>query len=312
MTRAWLLTGFILILAGLYLQDESYLKTVSDPNRFSMVDQRESLYGWVRVLDNPDRNMRLLSSDASVIGAATLSSGENLLAYQQIVERIPRIHQGIHRALIVGQGAGHMALNLKNAYGIVTDTIEIDPAVDDFARRYFGFSSTGDAYIGDGRYLIRKLQNRYDLIIHDCFTGGAEPAHLLTVEALAELSRLLTDQGILALNFVGLSTPGRNRALASVSKTFRHVFHVYEIYASEPGNEFNDFILIGGGRLLHDGGNARTDDQEWLSQRRYHLDDRTGYLLTDDYNPIESLQLTKSETYRRLVRDWLGFDLMMR
>ena len=41
--------------------------------------ERESLYGWVRVIDKPAENFRLLTVDASTIGAASISHGENVL-----------------------------------------------------------------------------------------------------------------------------------------------------------------------------------------------------------------------------------------
>lgn len=70
------------------------------------------------------------------------------------------------------------------------------------ATTYFGFKLNGQAIVGDARYEIRRLTGTYDLIIHDCFTCGSEPAHLLTVETLQRLQSLLAPQGFLALNFV--------------------------------------------------------------------------------------------------------------
>jgi spermidine synthase len=175
------------------------------------------LYGWVRVVDNPETNMRLLTADASTIGAASISHGQNLLTYQKIVRLIPRLSPGMTRALLVGQGAGHMVTSLEH-FGIETDTIESDPAIAQAARDYFDFAPTGKTIIGDARYEIRHLQNRYDLIILDVFTGGAEPVHLLTRETLQQLSGRLTTQGMLALNFVSFLEEGNNIALASVGK----------------------------------------------------------------------------------------------
>lgn len=76
---------------------------------------------------------------------------------------------------MVGLGAGKMANTLHERYGIATDTLEIDPAVADAAADYFGFKPRGKNIIGDARYEIRHLTGPYDLIIHDCFTGGSEP-----------------------------------------------------------------------------------------------------------------------------------------
>ena len=64
-----------------------------------------------------------------MIGAANISDGVNRLTYQDIVALIPAIKPSIKKALLIGQGAGHMAMTLSDRYGIVTDTLEIDPAV---------------------------------------------------------------------------------------------------------------------------------------------------------------------------------------
>jgi predicted membrane-bound spermidine synthase len=137
--------------------------------------ERESLYGWVRVIDQKKADLRLLMSDASTIGAASLSSGENRLTYQDIVQLIPALAPDVKRALLIGQGAGHMATTLRDRNGIVTDTLEIDPAVADAASAFFGFTPIGKAIVGDARYEIRRLTGPYDLIIHDCFTGDRSP-----------------------------------------------------------------------------------------------------------------------------------------
>jgi spermidine synthase len=213
-------------------------------NTFQIRSERESLYGWVRVIDQKEADFRLLMSDASTIGAASISSGENRLTYQDIVRLIPALAPDMKRALIIGQGAGLMATTLRDRNGIVTDTLEIDPAVADAASDFFGFTPIGKAIVGDARYEIRRLTGPYDLIIHDCFTGGSEPAHLLTVETLSQLRGLLSDQGILALNFVAFFQDGRNAALASVARTIAQVFPHHSVFISEPGKDFNDFIFL--------------------------------------------------------------------
>jgi hypothetical protein len=204
---------------------------------FQIRSERESLYGWVRVIDQKKADLRLLMSDASTIDAASISSGENRLTYQEIVQLIPALAPDMKRALLIGQGAGHMATTLRDRNGIVTDTLEIDAAVADAASAFFGFTPIGKTIVGDARYEIRRLTGPYDLIIHDCFTGGSEPAHLLTVETLSQLRGLLSDRGILALNFVAFFEDGRNAALASVARTIAQVFPHHSVFVSEPGKD---------------------------------------------------------------------------
>ncbi len=275
--------------------------------------QRESLYGWVRVIDKEKDDLRLLMSDASTIGAASISSGQNRLTYQEIVRLIPALSPDMKRALLIGQGAGHMATALRDRDGIATDTLEIDPAVAAAATDYFGFTPTGRTIVGDARYEIRRLQGPYDLIIHDCFTGGSEPAHLLTVETLSQLRGLLSDQGMLALNFVAFLQDGRNPALASVGRTVAQVFPHYSVFIAEPGRDFNDFIFLASRKTI-DLNNPGLDPGQaaWLKNRRISLDETRGAILTDNLNPLERLQTRKAEHYRQVLVDWYGTDLLVR
>ncbi|MEQ1638287.1 MAG: fused MFS/spermidine synthase [Methylococcales bacterium] len=281
--------------------------------QFKILSERESLYGWVRVIEEPARDLRFLTADASMIGAASITNGKSLLGYQKIVGLIPALtSKEMARALIIGLGAGHMAKTLRDQYGMVTDTLEIDPAVATAAVDYFGFKPTGRSIVGDARYEIRHLTGPYDLIIHDCFTGGSEPAHLLTVETITELKALLSEQGILALNFVGFAND-RNFALASVAKTLAQVLPELSVFISEPGEDFNDFIFLSSNQALDINSTALLAEQtDWLKKRLFRVDKSQGQLLTDDLNPLEHLQTEKAEYYRHVLVDWFGSELLVR
>lgn len=54
-----------------------------------------------------------------------------------------------------------MATSLKR-HGIVTDTIEIDPAIAEAAEDFFNFAPSGETIISGARYEIRQLQGPYD------------------------------------------------------------------------------------------------------------------------------------------------------
>jgi spermidine synthase len=288
------------------IADSAHHAAGEDSHRIQF--ERESLYDWVRVIDKPAENFRLLAVDASTIGAATISHGENVLTYQKIVDILPALTPQINRALLIGQGAGHMAMTLKK-YGIVTDTLEIDPAVAEAASRYFGFTPSGKTIIGDARYEIRKLTDKYDLIILDVFTGGSEPVHLLTVETMMQLRSLLSNHGLLALNFVAFLEDGKNKALASVAKTLAQVFPHQQVFISEPDTEFNDFIFLAAQQTIeYDNGVIPSEQRNWLNARRITIDQSLGTNL----NPLEMLQIRKSEQYRRLIVELLGIDHFIR
>lgn len=307
----WMGGLVILSVTGFFAQDTE--RMTGEPSGFRLLSERESLHGWVRVLQNSSKDLRILTSDASVIGADSPSTGKTRLGYQLIVDMIPDFRPDIHKVLLIGQGAGHMAMALERDYGIITDTIEIDPEVVAAAGKYFGFSPTGRQIVGDARYEISKLTGRYDLIIHDCFTGGTEPAHLLTVEAFQVISQLLNDRGIMALNTVAFFDDGQNPALRAIASTVDAVFPYRKIYAAMPGSNFNDFVMLAS-RSSFEADLSRLNPQKaaWLQQREVILAPGHALALSDDFNPIEHLQLRKSEQYRALTREWLGSDLMVR
>lgn len=303
----------VLLAAGLFLGLGSVIGsgTAAKPiEGFTVRSDAESLYGWVRVVDDERHGFRLLLSDASVISAIDLKQSRSLLGYQEILGLLPVIHPDAARALLIGLGGGQVAQDFKSQ-GIMTDTIEIDPAVADAARRWFHFEPTGLFLVGDARYEIRHLSTRYDLILHDCFTGGSEPTHLLTREILTELRARLTERGILALNYVGFTNGEGSDAVASVHRTLRDLFPHVQAFVTDK-NEFTDFIFLASRESIPLDPKTRDRRIQWLLDHEYRFPDDAGFVITDDYNPMESRQTRKAEAYRKHFLERIAFDLQVR
>ena len=85
--------------------------------------------------------------------------------------------------------------------------VEIDPAVYNFAEKYFGLASNHTPVIADAvsytAQLVAEGNEKFDYIVHDVFTGGAEPIPLFTLEFLQGLAALLKPDGVIAI----VSTP---------------------------------------------------------------------------------------------------------
>ena len=83
--------------------------------------------------------------------------------------------------------------------------MEIDPVVHDFATRYFGLPKNHTSIIEDAVTFLDRAQSdageeySYDYIIHDVFTGGAEPVDLFTQEFIQGLSNVLKADGVVAI-----------------------------------------------------------------------------------------------------------------
>lgn len=106
------------------------------------------------------------------------------------------------------------------AHGINTTIVEIDPVVHDFATKYFALPTGHTAVIEDAVTYASNLADsdrRFDYIVHDVFTGGAEPVELFTLEFLQNLHTILKPGGVIAL--VSQLTPSSSRPSLTGTRT---------------------------------------------------------------------------------------------
>jgi spermidine synthase len=81
--------------------------------------------------------------------------------------------------------------------------VEIDPVVHEFAVKYFSLPPNHNAVITDAvsytSELANKTDEKFDYIVHDVFTGGAEPVDLFTVEFISNVRTILKPGGVIAI-----------------------------------------------------------------------------------------------------------------
>jgi spermidine synthase len=72
-----------------------------------------------------------------------------------------------------------------------------------FATKYFDLPTTHTKVISDAVSWVetqsKEQPESYDYIVHDVFTGGAEPIPLFTLEFLKGLDALLKEDGAIAI-----------------------------------------------------------------------------------------------------------------
>ncbi|KAJ6151594.1 hypothetical protein N7470_007191 [Penicillium chermesinum] len=191
------------------------------PEGFSLLARKESTTGYLSVLENEDDGFRVMRCDHSLLGGQWIKTTPG---YRPRVEdpiyaifatleavRLVEPDQGGQRedagskALVIGLGIGTTPAALIN-HGIETTIVELDPVVHQFATQYFDLPSNHTAVIEDATKFVKhaqKVPTQYDYIVHDVFTGGAEPAELFTYEFLRDLSALLKEDGVIAINYAG-------------------------------------------------------------------------------------------------------------
>ena len=109
-----------------------------------------------------------------------------------------------------GVGTG-IAADALARHSLSTTLIEIDPAVYNAARRFFGLRHPGDdkVFLEDARDWLHKRvatqsvfsssTRKFDIVIHDCFSGGGVPKQLFSLEFWDQLKTIMTPEGVTAI-----------------------------------------------------------------------------------------------------------------
>lgn len=262
--RQWSNTGYISVLDNLDLQyrvmrcDHSLLG-----GEWILTEQRKRTEGWtvsepIYAVFEMLEAVRLMQTKASSLEPKT--------------------------ALVIGLGIGTAPKALL-AHGINTTVVELDPVVHDFATLYFDLPSNHTAVLQDAVMWVDESARRngnvvklepstisrdeaapvglhenvaqrsmkYDYIIHDVFTGGAEPLALFTKEFLRDLRSLAKSDGAIAINYAGdTSSPSTNLVLNTIRVVFDGQCKIYrdapppktDAAEGSPGVDFLNMVVF--------------------------------------------------------------------
>ncbi|KIW16876.1 hypothetical protein PV08_04066 [Exophiala spinifera] len=249
---------------------------------YTLLERKESVTGYISVLEDHGRGFRVMRCDHSLLGgewkmssppgnvASTRRVGEPIYAIFTMLEAVRLVEtppsssskdtkvkaktkgkgskvrdngtkeeeedaaaSKKKKALNIGLGVG-TAPSAMIAHGVDTTIIEIDPVVHEFAIKYFGLPHNHTCDIVDA---VAAVANRttyeadaYDYIIHDVFTGGAEPVELFTTQFLSGLRTLLKPDGVIAINYAGdIAMP----ASSVIHRTITSVFPSCRVFRED-------------------------------------------------------------------------------
>lgn len=123
--------------------------------------------------------------------------------------------------------------------------------VHEFATKYFDLPSNHTPVLEDAVSWVRDAAHKgqkYDYIIHDVFTGGAEPLPLFTNTFLQNLGSILSEDGAVALNYAGdLSSSSTRLVLNTINTAFDHQCRMFRDQppsetSSKEGETDSDFL----------------------------------------------------------------------
>jgi spermidine synthase len=256
----------------------------------NVVHVANSFHGELKVVEVPSGRLLLIDGvDNGYVDRKTFESHAPYIAYFRY---LPAARPGARRALCIGLGAGSVPRTL-HLRGIATEVVEIDPAIVQIARRWFGFPEEIPVFVEDGRTYVERTTERYDFIVLDAFHAETHPAHLFTREFFARTGAILAPGGMLAINMAGLAEGPESAAWRAVRRTLAERFAHVRVWSGmqDPAapTRFTNLFVVASQEPLPtpDGDPALVR----LAQSEITLpSDDAALVLTDDYNPVDDLQ----------------------
>jgi len=307
-SRAWL-RG----LSCAFLIGTSAAVTPTRPSlRTGMIElaSRESTYQSLRVVEDRTREapLRLLQVNEGFDSFQSVWQEQHGLLpdgyyYNDFLLPLSWDERSPWRVLVLGLGAGTVARVLAGEERDIKVTgVELDPAVVDLGQKYFALSEGSNVTVWSGldaRTALRIGQDEFEQVVLDCYANQIEiPHHLCTVEFFRELRERLVDGGWLTANLGGFDFT--DPVVFAVASTCANAFNSRVLLVRIPwsrnymllarrdgylpwsqdalGSATQPSILDLGPRLLP--GYARLVEPSEVFRS-----------LTDDWCPIESLQL---------------------
>jgi protein-L-isoaspartate O-methyltransferase len=178
------------------------------------------------------RQARVLFSgqrEAAQSGLARDGQPELLFDYNQRFLELATSLQP-KRVLLIGGGVYTLPRALLEALpSVQIDVVELDPGLDELARRFFDWQPDERVTIthADGRTFLNNSPAHYDLILIDAFSNMSIPKSLLTKQAVQQLKSHLTPNGVVGINLIsayyGRGAELIRRQYATYSAIFNHV-----------------------------------------------------------------------------------------
>jgi predicted membrane-bound spermidine synthase len=274
------------------------------------LERRNSEFGMLQVLQEYEGTHRIYLNDFltqntyDIIESNSFSMFTYML-HDLAVAYTPRTED----VLCIGLGVGIVPMNFARD-GANVDVAEINPAVVQVARDYFGCEPDRlHIVIGDGRYFVNQCRKQYDAIILDAFLGDSSPSHLMTREAFQGMRRILKPDGALVINCFVDFDPGKDFFGASLFKTLSSVFPSVRIHNQHNGG--NVFFVASPRphlRMVRQPGldHVHPDVKQSVEiamARTVETNPDHGLILTDDYNPVEYYDAANRESVRKRLAE---------
>lgn len=264
-----------------------------------------SHFGHLQVIDNANHSCRYYLNDNLIQNTYDPESKQSESAFTYMLSAMARAYTtNISDVLCIGLGVGIVPMDFARQ-GARVDVVEINPAVEPVARRFFGLEPEKlNITFDDARHFLNRCRKQYDAVALDAFLGDSSPSHLMTREAFESIHRVLRPGGVLVINSFSELTEGHDYFASCLSKTLKAVFKGVKLHTQGQGATFFAAMDRPDPQILHAPDftkiheRARLDTELAFKNVVEASADR-GRVLTDDFNPLEFYDAKNREQIRR-------------
>ena len=213
-TCAWTMGAFVWVMGAtaLWAGQTETMETYDSLYNHLMVQQQSNIVSFQRM------------ENGSIVSAIDMSQPERqVVAYTGYLFAAAIFQPSPDRVLSIGLGAGAINRLFTRLYPDARlVTVEIDPMILRVAVKHTGFKQNpnNQVVINDARLFLRRDDRKWDWIILDAFVKRSQiPAHLTTLEFYRLVSKRMTENGVVVVNLLS-----GTRLFESQAVTFQRAF----------------------------------------------------------------------------------------
>jgi len=201
------------------------------------IDSRQGRFGEIRIMERRRDSARLYCVGDGVQTMST-PDGTSLFGY---VHAIKLLIGEASTVLMLGGGGGSLATMLARR-GVDVTVVDIDPAAEELARRYFGLDHRVRWITEDAEPFLGSCQDRFDALVIDACDECGVVETFAKPESLIKSLGVVRGDGSLVLNLAsdgGHAIPAWQLASAMVDRGFNAT-----LYRPALGNEGNELLHV--------------------------------------------------------------------
>lgn len=188
-------------------------------------------------------------SDGAIQGAADLNRPERIVFEypRALLHLMEANNPGYEDIFLIGHGIGTLAGHMP---GRRLKTAELDEAVEEVSRRFFGYEGDPVA-VGDGRDVLRREPDgAYDYVVLDAFGERGTPRHLVSAPFFTLAKDKLHPGGSVLMNLFGRG--GSDPLINAIHTTLSGRFPYTKAFLLPSGHarDVRNWILAGSGKPI--------------------------------------------------------------